>query len=91
MSNNTPGPWLLTDCGKHRPGEKAWKSCAHIATIDGPLPVTLANMQLKAAAPLLLAACEQALRESGCDGDLCCHEWHDVVRKAIAVAKGEAE
>lgn len=61
MSKHTPGPWRLADCGKHRPGDEAWKRCAHIATIDGPLPTTLANMQLKAAAPDLLEACTLAL------------------------------
>jgi len=36
------------------------------------------------AAPDLLAALRMALEESGCDGDLCAHQWHDAARAAIA-------
>jgi hypothetical protein len=36
----------------------------------------------------LLAALKQALRESGCDGDLCAHRWHDTARATIARAEG---
>lgn len=89
MSKHTPGPWRLADCGKHGPGDEAWKRCAHIATIDGPLPTTLANMQLKAAAPDLLAALEAAhgyLVMMGTD-----HADHirSVCRAAMAKARGE--
>jgi hypothetical protein len=85
-TKHTPGPWRLTDCGKHRPDEEAWKSCAHIATIDGPLPVTIANMRLKAAAPDLLAALEALVRsDSWADADV----KMIAARAAIAKAKGE--
>jgi hypothetical protein len=90
MSQHTPGPWRLADCGKHRPGDEAWKRCAHIATIDGPLPTTLANMQLKAAAPDLLAACEGAV--SMCPRDCTPESYCGVCGLlfcAIAKAKGE--
>lgn len=29
-------------------------------------------------------ALQQALRESGCDGDLCAHDWHEAARAVIA-------
>jgi hypothetical protein len=44
--------------------------------------------RLIAAAPDLLEALKKALNESGCDGDLCAHRWHDVARSAIAKAEG---
>lgn len=46
------------------------------------------NARLMAAAPELLAALKRALRDSGCDGDLCMHAWHDDARIAIAKAEG---
>jgi hypothetical protein len=46
------------------------------------------DARLIAAAPALLEALKKALNESGCDGDLCCHEWHDVARAAISKAEG---
>jgi hypothetical protein len=48
-----------------------------------------ANARLIAAAPELLEALEKALNESGCDGDQCGTEWHELARAAIAKAKGE--
>lgn len=47
-----------------------------------------ANANLIAAAPELLAALEKALRDSGCDGDLCTRQWHEDARAAIAKATG---
>ncbi len=44
---------------------------------------------LAAAAPRLLGVLEKALRDSGCDGDLCNRQWHDDARQSIAAAKGE--
>lgn len=55
-----------------------WNACVGI---EKPDP------RLFAAAPDLLAALKFALRESGCDGDLCAHEWHDRARAAIAKAE----
>ena len=48
-----------------------------------------ANARLIAAAPELLEALEKALNESGCDGDQCGTEWHELARAAITKAKGE--
>ena len=44
------------------------------------------DAKLICAAPDLLAALQKALNESGCDGDLCCHEWHEAARSAISKA-----
>ena len=53
---HTPGPWRITTCGKHNPGDEAWRRCARISDSNGQrLDMTLANMRLKAAAPELLA------------------------------------
>lgn len=41
-----------------------------------------------AAAPELLDALQDALEESGCDGDLCAHSWHEKARRAIEKATG---
>jgi hypothetical protein len=48
-----------------------------------------ANARLIASAPDLLEVLKFALNESGCDGDLCCHEWHDKARKVISKAEGK--
>jgi hypothetical protein len=55
---------------------------------EGREDIQEANASLIAAAPELLKALKKALNESGCDGDLCCYEWHDVARAAIAKAEG---
>ena len=54
-------------------------------------PTSQANAILIAAAPDLLAALKKALNESGCDGELCMHEWHDAARAAVARAEGKGE
>jgi hypothetical protein len=47
------------------------------------------DARLIAAAPDLLEVLKFALNESGCDGDLCCHDWHDKARKVISKAEGK--
>lgn len=42
--------------------------------------------KLIAAAPDLLESLKLAIAESGCDGDLCAHNWHEVARQAISKA-----
>lgn len=42
---------------------------------------------LMSAAPVLLDALKLALRDSGCDGDLCMHAWHEQARRAISAAE----
>ena len=44
------------------------------------------DWKLLKAAPDLLEALKQALAESGCDGDLCAHRWHEVARDALSKA-----
>jgi hypothetical protein len=51
------------------------------------LEVDHPDARLIAAAPELLAALKSALQASGCDGDLCLHEWHDQARAAVAKAE----
>lgn len=41
-------------------------------------------LRLEGKVERLVAALQKALDESGCDGDLCCHEWHEAARTAIA-------
>jgi hypothetical protein len=45
-----------------------------------------ADAKLIAAAPELLATLQKALSDSGCDGDLCMHMWHEQARAVIAKA-----
>lgn len=35
----------------------------------------------------LLSVLKEALRQSGCDGDLCGYAWHDKARDVIAKAE----
>ena len=51
----------------------------HITVAD-----VVAALELAPAAKTALDALEAALRESGCDGDLCTHKWHDDARTALA-------
>ena len=37
--------------------------------------------RLQAEAPRLYEVLLQALKDSGCDGDLCPHSWHDDLRR----------
>ncbi len=57
---------------------------------DEAIAIQEANGKLIAAAPDLLAVLKEAIAESGCDGDLCMHRWHDTARTAIAKAEGRA-
>lgn len=92
MSAHTPGPWMLA----MHPGmpfihanDNTESGIAEIFDSDFIDSDTKeANARLIAAAPDLLAALEQALAESGCDGDLCMHQWHDAARAATARARG---
>lgn len=93
-TKHTPGPWLVRQIHDEQVDvvKGDFPKGHAIATIstwgDAEL---IANAHLIAAAPELLAACEQALRESGCDGDLCGWNWHDIMRAAIAKATSTEE
>ena len=94
MSNYTKGPWYPVFNSADRwdvsvgpgPYDQCVASVIRNKYIDGS---DEANARLIAAAPDLLEALSRALRDSGCDGDLCMHEWHEKARAAIARAKGE--
>lgn len=91
-AKHTPGPWnhgedgfVYSPCGKYTLADP------HYADLD--IDEREANARLIAAAPELLAACEQALkvvdahrRASGGDGDITAA----LIRSAIAKAKGGA-
>ena len=47
------------------------------------------NARLLAASPKMYAAIKDALKESGCDGDLCSRYWHEVFRKIVQEIDGE--
>ena len=70
------------------------RSCVERLTgVPAKPPVRPSADELRAryeAGPDLYAALEQALNESGCDGDLCMHGWHDAARIALAKARGES-
>lgn len=98
-TKHTPEPWVVDEDGTVTQAD----SGAHIAVVsqEDDFPCLeedereearaecKANARLIAAAPELLEALEKALRESGCDGDLCMHDWHDDARAALAKARGE--
>ncbi len=42
-------------------------------------------------APELYEVLQRALRDSGCDGDLCMHLWHEQARAALAKVTGESK
>ena len=91
---HTPGPWKAENGTGS--GGKGW-GCWEVFACDGPEtyiagsnrdnPDQEANARLIAAAPELLEALQTALRDSGCDGDLCAHWWHEKARAAIAKAQ----
>lgn len=82
----TPGPWLAGErAPRHLSGQ-----IPIIATDTGHIVAicfTEADARAVSALPKVLAALKQALRDSGCDGDLCTHGWHDTARQAIAKAE----
>lgn len=99
MSKHIPGPWLVAHTKDFRDhGTVVVERFDIHADSDTPVAVihdwcmgTEADAHIIAAAPDLLEACRKALSESGCDGDLCMHEWHDAARAAIAKATGGAQ
>ena len=50
--------------------------------IDPPMHFKCQIAELQQDVVNLKAAIEFALNESGCDGDLCMHRWHEVLRAA---------
>ena len=91
MSKHTPGPWAMPDSGQGRISKVGvnggWDGM--IATADcGDYARSrsegLANARLIAAAPDLLEALKDAVRDSESPG-----QWLDESRAAIAKATGE--
>lgn len=91
----TPGPWQVG--AKHpdrvfqeSPSVSNRRRVAQTAPFgcdtDEADAEDFANARLIAAAPDLLEALSAALRESGCDGELCAYSWHEQARAAIAKA-----
>lgn len=95
MSAHTKGPWHVGPMSKTvrpevtLPGTGGRNGGFIIAELHGADQAD--NARLIAAAPMLLEALQRALRDSGCDGDLCMHFWHDQARAAIAAATGETK
>jgi len=94
---HTPGPWVARESDP----EGDWR---HSMWVDGASSVPVAdvrgyhdgsdhaNARLIAASPDLLRACERLLGEI--DGDIprtACAETEDMLRAAIARARGEGE
>lgn len=86
--SHTPGPWNI-GTSMTRGRANIWGPIEAITSVPYAGNIEQANAHLIAAAPELLEALEHALRESGCDGDLCSHNWHDTARRAIKKARGE--
>lgn len=91
----TPGPWVVFEETGQYPGIDSsvghsvvlWGSNEDDGGIRGRTPAEeTANAKLIAAAPQLAEALQRALRDSGCDGDLCNRAWHDDARRALDTA-----
>ncbi len=93
MSKHTPGPWTLLG-SEIRSSDRGvalikWEHARYGDPARGAVEAEdRANACLIAAAPELLEACKEALRQSCCDGDLCAYGWHDLARAAIQKAEG---
>lgn len=87
-ATHTPGPWRVQTVNKKRSVTITSLVCG-IATVNANLDRE-ANAHLIAAAPELLRVLKAALQQSGCDGDLCMHQWHEDARKVIDEAEGRA-
>lgn len=90
--DHTPGPWAV-DYDKRRDGadqvlEPTGKTICFMASgLDAD--TAYANVLLVSKAPELLKVLKEALRVSGCDGDLCGKEWHqDAIRVIHEVEEG---
>jgi hypothetical protein len=89
-AEHTPGPWQVTESGNvagptRSFGSQGWVGRICLANVmTGDVEVKAANARLIAAAPDLLAACEEALDE---DSGLACAGQ---LRAAIAKARGGA-
>jgi hypothetical protein len=57
-----------------------------LAKSQAPLDVMKALIALMRGRDELAKVLMFALRESGCDGDLCAHEWHEKAREALRKA-----
>lgn len=101
MSAHTKGPWFIqvdSETGDEVVGRKAWiqarPGCPHVLVHadsgDGDENV-LANARLIAAAPELLAACQEARQIAHHDCDFTGHSpWCQRITDAIAKATGES-
>lgn len=84
MTGHTPGPWFAEN------GDDDWQiwhdnGVAHIAVVSRgvePDASGKANAKLMAAAPDLLAACEQSLINHACHGCLACRQIRAAIDKA---------
>lgn len=54
-------------------------------------PSPMCDLCAQQTVPELVAILKSALEESGCDGDLCAHKWHEDARAAIARVEGDSE
>ncbi|HYE74240.1 MAG TPA: hypothetical protein VEF04_12960 [Blastocatellia bacterium] len=88
---HTEGPWLVIHKGDQsiitKAGFQHSEEIAHVDTWGDA--GRRADAQAMAATLELLDALKLALLKSGCDGDLCGDEWHEMARKAIAKAEEE--
>ena len=84
MTKHTPGPWFAGSSGRvYAEGGQNL-----VASVNGTsaLPIPAANARLIAAAPELLAACEDALNNLPADG-----ECAAFIRAALAKVNGEGQ
>lgn len=82
MSRYTPGPWEAGEWNTAKGGCWVNAKDIHICCIDGEAEDPMADARLIAAAPELLAACKDALNQSGL--------WFMRLENAIAKAEGRA-
>jgi hypothetical protein len=95
INSHTPGDWEVKEvmgqlfiAAKPYEGHPYYNRTRTIEIMsDEEYPTKVADVYLIAQAPALVRILQEALAESGCDGDLCAHRWHEEARAVIGRTK----
>ena len=95
INSHTPGDWEVKEvmgqlfiAAKPYEGHPYYNRTRTIEIMsDEEYPTKVADAYLIAQAAALVRILQEALAESGCDGDLCAHRWHEEARAVIGRTK----